>query len=217
MSSIVGHATAGFTVFLCCRDAHGSSKRMAVIYVVLATCADLDYLAIWGQGYAAHPRVTHSILFALAAPVLARIALRSRDASTAPIAGLLIASLSHPVLDLLVGVHGVPMLWPWRSEVSFPIGVLPSAGALDPTNYFFLAQPAHRNGHPASVLCTADRDQGACRTRNYLATWRPDRTVLARLRRVVGPTAALRQQTCPRYNKRPPATWRRPHSGHVRY
>ena len=96
MSSIVGHATAGFTVFLCCRDAHSSSKRMAVIYVVLAICADLDYLAIWGLGYAAHPRVTHSILFALAAPVLARIALRSRDASTAPIAGLLIASLSHP-------------------------------------------------------------------------------------------------------------------------
>lgn len=137
MSSIVGHATAGFTVFLCCHDAHGSSKRMAVIYVVLAICADLDYLAIWGLGYAAHPRVTHSILFALAAPVLARIALRSRDASTAPIAGLLIAGLSHPVLDLLVGAHGVPMLWPWRSEVSFPIGVLPSAGALDPTNYFF--------------------------------------------------------------------------------
>lgn len=136
MSSLVGHATAGFTVFLCCHHARGASKRVAVMYVLLAICADVDYLAVWGLGYSAHPRVTHSILFALVASLLARTALRSRDSTTVPIAGLLIAGLSHPILDLLVGAHGIPMLWPWRTEVSLAIGVLPSAGTLDPTNYF---------------------------------------------------------------------------------
>ena len=136
MSSLVGHAAAGLTAFLCCHHAPGASRRVAVMYVALAICADVDYLAVWGFDYSAHPRVTHSLLFALFASLLARTALRSRDNAPVPIAGLLIASLSHPVLDLLVGAHGVPMLWPWRTEVSLPFGVLPSAGALDPTNYF---------------------------------------------------------------------------------
>lgn len=106
------------------------------MYVALAICADVDYLAVWTFGYSAHPRVTHSLLFALVAALLARTALRRRDNAPVPIAGLLIASVSHPILDLLVGAHGVPMLWPWRTEVSLPFGMLPSAGALDPTNYF---------------------------------------------------------------------------------
>lgn len=136
MSSLVGHATAGLTAFLCCHRANVTSKRIPATYVALATCADLDDLAVWLLGYTAHPRVTHSILFALSASLFAHIALRSRNASAVPMAGLPIASLSHPILDLLVGAHGLPMLWPWPMEVSLPIGVLPSAGSLDPANYF---------------------------------------------------------------------------------
>ncbi len=106
------------------------------MYIALAICADVDYLAVWAFGYSANPRVTHGLLFALVAALLARTALRSRDNAPVPIAGLLIAALSHPILDLLVGAHGLPMLWPWPMDVSLPIGILPSAGSLDPANYF---------------------------------------------------------------------------------
>lgn len=137
MSSIVGHAAAGITVFLsCARWRDPRSRWVLVPCVILAICADFDYFAVWAFGYAASPRFTHSIVFALAVAVVARVAMRGAIAARISITGLLAASLSHPVLDLLVGAHAVPLLWPLGAETSISIGVLPSAGALDPANYY---------------------------------------------------------------------------------
>lgn len=37
----------------------------------------------------------------------------------------------------MVGAHPLPLLWPFAEyQVSTPIGVLPSAGRIDPLNYF---------------------------------------------------------------------------------
>jgi inner membrane protein len=137
MSSIVGHAAAGITVFLSCTRWRDPRSRWVLIpCVILAICADFDYFAVWAFGYAADPRFTHSMMFALAVAVVARMAIRRVIATRISITGLLAASLSHPVLDLLVGAHAVPLLWPLGAETSISIGVLPSAGALDPANYY---------------------------------------------------------------------------------
>lgn len=137
MSSIVGHAAAGITVFLsCARWRDPRSRWVLMPCVILAICADFDYFAVWAFGYAANPRFTHSIVFALAVAVVARVAMRRVTATRISITGLLTASLSHPALDLLVGAHAVPLLWPFGAEVSIAMGVLPSAGALDPGNYY---------------------------------------------------------------------------------
>jgi inner membrane protein len=137
MSSIVGHAAAGVTVFLSCVRWRDPRTRLAVVpCVFLATCADFDYVAVWGFGYAVNPRFTHSVLFALAIAGVVRTAMRRVAAPLVPTIALLSASLSHPVLDLLVGAHTVPLLWPFGPEVAVPVGVLPSAGALDAGNYY---------------------------------------------------------------------------------
>lgn len=137
MSSIAGHAAAGITVYLSSRG-HGRapSKPALGLSVFLATCPDLDYLAVWLFGYSANPRFTHSLLFALAITTLVRVGLDRYKEFHLPATALAAASLSHPLLDLLVGAHPVPLLWPLPIEVTIPFGVLPSAGSLDPTNRY---------------------------------------------------------------------------------
>jgi inner membrane protein len=45
------------------------------------------------------------------------------------------AGVSHILLDYLVGVHPSPLFWPISTEVyTCPVGILPSAGALDVRN-----------------------------------------------------------------------------------
>lgn len=93
----------------------------------LAACPDLDYLAVWLLGYGAQPRVTHSLLLSVVtAVVVHRVAKTVR--CEMPLRWLLLASLSHPLLDLLVGAHPMPLFWPVQAGVSVH-GVLPSAGA----------------------------------------------------------------------------------------
>lgn len=135
MSSLAGHACAGLTAYLCCNGRTPVPSRWAVApFVLLAACPDLDYLAVWLLGYAAHPRITHSLLLALIAAVGAqRVA---KTVGTPPsLPWLLAASVSHPLLDLLVGAHPVPLFWPFQAGVSVP-GVLPSAGALKLGNVY---------------------------------------------------------------------------------
>jgi membrane-bound metal-dependent hydrolase YbcI (DUF457 family) len=107
--------------------------------VFLAICPDIDYFAIWLFAYSGNPRISHSILFAVIVSLLAWMGTRrlaKRTSASAPFAALLLASLSHPILDLLVGVHSVSLLWPLANQdVSAP-GILPSAGRLSPGNYY---------------------------------------------------------------------------------
>ena len=49
---------------------------------------------------------------------------------------LLLATMSHALLDFLVGAHPVPLFWPVNAGVTAPVGLLPSAGSLDPGNFY---------------------------------------------------------------------------------
>lgn len=137
MSSIVGHTATGIAVCVACSQRHQSLPWWSVLpFVVLAVCPDVDYFAVWLFGYAANPRVTHSLLFSIAATLLVWRALKRTTPLPFPLPALLAASVSHPVLDLLVGAHPVPLLWPWGVTVSVPIGLLPSAGSLSLGNFY---------------------------------------------------------------------------------
>ncbi len=137
MSSIAGHTASGIAVFLACSPRHTPLPRWSVLpFVVLAVCPDVDYFAIWLSGYAANPRITHSLLFSLVATLLVWGLLNRTTSLRLSAPALLAASVSHPVLDLLVGAHPVPLLWPWDVTVSAPIGLLPSAGALSLGNFY---------------------------------------------------------------------------------
>lgn len=137
MSSIAGHTATGVAIFLACSPPHRPLPRWSVLpFVVLAVCPDVDYFAVWLLGYAATPRITHSLLFSMAATLLVWNALKRIAPLRLSGPALLAASISHPVLDLLVGAHPVPLLWPSGVAASIPVGVLPSAGALSLGNYY---------------------------------------------------------------------------------
>ncbi|TKR30668.1 metal-dependent hydrolase [Luteimonas gilva] len=141
MSSVVGHAAAGVAAYLACnRLSDRQSLRAPPVFVFLAICPDLDYLAIWLFHAVPAPRITHSLLFGLTTAASAWLyakSLRREHPLPTPFLGLLAASLSHPALDLLVGAHPVPLLWPLSDpDLSMPFGVLPSAGRLALGNYY---------------------------------------------------------------------------------
>jgi hypothetical protein len=82
---------------------------------------------------------------------------RGSTATRLPLLWLFLASASHPVLDLLVGAHPVPLLWPFGAEVAATVGVLPSAGALALDNYFLWRNLLIEMGVllPVFALCAA--------------------------------------------------------------
>lgn len=127
----------GMAAYLSCyRLRRSGSRWMALPFVALAVGPDTDYLGVWLFDYSADPRITHSLLFALVAALSAGWAVAKFTAERPPFLALLAASASHPALDLLVGAHPVPLLWPWGPPVSVSVGVLPSAGALPLGNYY---------------------------------------------------------------------------------
>lgn len=139
MSSIVGHAATGIAVYLACNRLGDRRSLWALpVFAFGAVCPDFDYFAVWLFHYSALPRISHSILFAVAVSLMAWWSTRhlvKRTSANVPFVALLLASLSHPILDLLVGAHSVPLLWPLPREVSAP-GILPSAGRLAFGNYY---------------------------------------------------------------------------------
>lgn len=142
MSSLIGHAAAGATAFLATYRLHDAQARpLLPVFALLAICPDFDYFALWFFHAAAETRFTHSLLFCVVVATIAAIVLR-RSGSHRPNAlhgmpafALFAAALSHPTLDLLVGAHPLPLLWPLAEpDVSAPIGLLPSAGRPSPSN-----------------------------------------------------------------------------------
>lgn len=131
MSSFLGHALAGFTAYRCCRyGKHPSPRWAAIPFIGVAMAPDLDYLAVWLFGYAANPRISHSLVVALAAVAIVHRMTTEKGWARLPFSGLLAAGVSHALLDFLVGAHPVPLFWPFDAGVTSPVGVLPSAGAL---------------------------------------------------------------------------------------
>lgn len=141
MSSLIGHVSAGAAVYLSQANLKSPTVQWALpLLVLLAVFPDFDYLAYWLVGFDSSPRFTHSLVFCLAATGLVWLVMaRLTVGRPAPIsfAALAVASCSHPALDLLVGAHSLPILWPLPvAELSMPFGLLPSAGYLSFRNYY---------------------------------------------------------------------------------
>jgi membrane-bound metal-dependent hydrolase YbcI (DUF457 family) len=145
MSSFLGHSLAAYSLFTLDRRTRPSSPRRAVWLgwlVVLASAPDIDYL-VPALASPAHQgsRVTHSIAFSMILPlftvgVLYFVkGLKSQRRLLSVCAVL--AGLSHLVLDFLVGVTPLPLLWPLGSAAfASPVGILPSAGRVQLSNYY---------------------------------------------------------------------------------
>lgn len=139
MSSFVGHFSAGVAVYLShSRWSNKEERRLLPLFVLLAVMPDFDYFALWLFRIDQEPRFTHSFTFCLAASLFVWLPLHYRyGAGARTLVALSLAACSHFILDLLVGVHPVPIFWPLPlPEIQSPVGLLPSAGHLNPTNYY---------------------------------------------------------------------------------
>jgi membrane-bound metal-dependent hydrolase YbcI (DUF457 family) len=141
MSSLIGHTAAGAAACLAChqRLENRHFRWVLAAFVLVAICPDFDYFAFWAWGYSANPRLSHSILFAVATALLAWWGMRrlaGPGSAAVPFAMLFLAALSHPLLDLLVGVHAIPLLWPLPNPDVSARGILPSAGRLAIGNFY---------------------------------------------------------------------------------
>jgi len=143
MSSLIGHSLIAITVFKYADK--GNNKGSRIIWlswlVICALFPDIDYVFIKLQS--AHNngiRITHSIAFSLILPVITIIFLlfkRNKEIKVKSIQ-VILAGTSHLALDILVGVTPAPLLFPLsNTAVKLPIGILPSAGAINIFNYYF--------------------------------------------------------------------------------
>lgn len=146
MSSFLGHGLAAYSLFSLDRRKWPSTPRRAVWLawlVVLAFAPDIDYL-VPALGSSAHrgSRVTHSVAFSLILPLLTVGVLYCAKGLKGQRRALgvcaVLAGLSHLLLDYLVGVTPLPLLWPLDpAAFASPFGLLPSAGRIQFSNYYF--------------------------------------------------------------------------------
>jgi inner membrane protein len=145
MSSFIGHSLAAYTLASATPYRQGSASlrfMWAVWLIVLASAPDIDYL-VPSLASPAHQgsRITHSIALSIALPLFSICVLyfirglKSQRRLLSVCAVL--AGLSHLVLDFLVGVTPLPLLWPLDSMAfASPVGILPSAGRIQLSNYY---------------------------------------------------------------------------------
>lgn len=143
MSSFIGHSLIAITVFKYADK--GNDRRSKIIWlswlVICALFPDVDYLFIKLQSTHNNGiRITHSIAFSLLLPVITIIFLfltKNKEIKVKSIQ-VILAGISHLVLDMLVGVTPDPLLFPLSdTAVKLPAGILPSAGAISLFNYYF--------------------------------------------------------------------------------
>ena len=160
MSSFVGHGLAGFYIYASeKRPASTIGKRCWLIWLIIIACfPDIDYAFPSLRFLSSSEqivRITHSILFSLLLPIITiillvigrykRINILNNHLNNQDNHSLIIhsrqaifAGLSHITLDFLVGVMPLPLFYPFITETfKFSFGILPSAGRLSLTNYYF--------------------------------------------------------------------------------
>ena len=164
MSSFLRHSLAAYTLASAPFRRQGSASLKllwAGWLIVLASAPDVDYLIPALNSRAHHGiRITHSVAFSLVLPLCTAVTLclTSRDGrrlkSLSVCAAL--AGLSHLVLDFLVGVTPLPLLWPFSAAVfASPAGLLPSAGRVQLSNYYFYRNLVIEMGVLAPTLYVA--------------------------------------------------------------
>lgn len=145
MSSFLGHSLAAYSLFSLDRRERPSTLWRAVWLawlVVLASAPDIDYL-VPALASPAHQgrRITHSIALSMALPLFSVGVLYSvkslKSQRRLLSVCVVMAGASHLVLDFLVGVTPLPLLWPLDSAAfASPVGILPSAGRIQFSNYY---------------------------------------------------------------------------------
>jgi membrane-bound metal-dependent hydrolase YbcI (DUF457 family) len=140
MSSFIAHGLCGFTVYASGRKPTTRPEQLlwAGWLTFLAMSPDIDYaLPILRPGGL---RLTHSFGFTLFLAFMTAVVLwltrpgQFKTAGWQPFA----ATLSHIFCDLLVGVHPLPLFWPFSAaEWVLPFGLLPSAGQINLQNFYF--------------------------------------------------------------------------------
>lgn len=147
MSSFVGHGLTAIVLSL--HNAKQCSTRRLFFWgwslwlLVVSWGPDIDY--IWPMIHpSAHNglRISHSLFASCLLPGITGLWLWRQPRLPIPKAWLLlqvaIASFSHILLDILVGITPLPLLYPFSVDtVRLSFGILPSAGKIDVTNYYF--------------------------------------------------------------------------------
>lgn len=164
MSSFLGHSLAAYTLASAVRHSTAHAQpgwAWAVWLVALASTPDIDYL-VPALSSRAHDgiRITHSVAFGLALPLCTAVALRLAHGEGRRLGALgacaALAGLSHLILDFLVGVTALPLFWPLSAATfASPAGILPSAGAVRLSNYYFYRNLVIETGILAPTLYVA--------------------------------------------------------------
>ena len=143
MSSFIGHSLIAVTAF---KFGDKDNRRNGFIWlgwlIVCALAPDIDYLFKTLQSTSNNGiRITHSIAVSLILPVITIIFLslrKNRKDIKASSIQVIIAGLSHLILDMMVGVTPEPLFWPLSNvAIKLPVGILPSAGSPSIFNYYF--------------------------------------------------------------------------------
>ncbi len=145
MSSFLGHTLAAITIHSIAKP-YNSKPHIRVWLgwlVLIASAPDIDYIIpILHPSSHQGMRITHSIFSSLLLPlstmgILLLVGVRGQTLKTCSLQ-VILAGLSHPVMDLLVGVTPLPLLYPWHRQMfKLPFGILPSAGRIQIDNYLF--------------------------------------------------------------------------------
>lgn len=152
MSSFIGHSLAGLTTYAVTQQLQtnrlSQSRRFNWIWpiwlLVIASIPDIDYLirTLRIREDNQTLRITHSFLGAILMPgftilVLWLLGKRGKSFKFQSLQVVLIG-LSHLLLDMLTGVSALPLFYPFSLQAfRLPFGLLPSAGRIRLTNYFF--------------------------------------------------------------------------------
>ena len=142
MSSFVAHALVGASCFALARPkTFQQALPLMLIAALLGMSPDVDYLFLWLLDWRPVPRITHSLAFVSFAALSAWVFVKAAFKDKANPKLLLIfftAAASHLLLDALVGGTKDPIAWPFSNDgFGSPIGLLPSAGKLSLSNYYF--------------------------------------------------------------------------------
>lgn len=144
MSSFIGHGLAALAINQAF-ESEKTLKERLLWQSCLLLCVyapDIDYAInslnlVQNNGL----RITHTIAFSLIAPVILIVLLFLFDRKNLFSRGLqaCLAGMSHLFLDLLVGSrNGDPLFYPLsKAKIILPFGILPSAGAISFSNYYF--------------------------------------------------------------------------------
>jgi inner membrane protein len=153
MSSVVAHVLTGASIGLINRWSNNRLVNWSWLLwlMIIAIFPDIDYfIAALNSQHHSGLRITHSLIVALCLPFLTVVFLWWRDQSKrratknpeifrVMVLQVLLAGVSHLILDMLVGVTPFPPLWPfWEKTIRLPFGILPSAGRLWPLSAYYV-------------------------------------------------------------------------------